>query len=166
MVHRSSGTYASRNTLHRWLNRYREGGVAALADRSKRPAGCSHQIAAEVEAKICDIRRPHPDWGPTRLKFDLARSGVEPVSGRIDDHSRFCVAARLVKYGNTKAVCSTFSQAMQQYGVPEQILTDTVESSLAAFLKVPMKCGSTGFAGKTVPPSAHQSSLADHNRQD
>jgi transposase-like protein len=32
----------ARQTLHRWIARYRRGGLGALADMSHRPKGCPH----------------------------------------------------------------------------------------------------------------------------
>ncbi|GAA4603635.1 hypothetical protein GCM10023195_12150 [Actinoallomurus liliacearum] len=69
----------SRQTLHAWMRRYREGGLSGLADRSHRPASCPHQTAAEVEALVCELRRAHPRWGPARLAHELQRQGVAPV---------------------------------------------------------------------------------------
>jgi hypothetical protein len=34
----------TRQSVHAWVRRYRAGGLAALADRSHRPASCPHQI--------------------------------------------------------------------------------------------------------------------------
>ncbi|MDQ0426711.1 transposase InsO family protein [Cellulomonas iranensis] len=42
----------------------------------------------------------------------------------IDDHSRFCVCARLMPAERTRFVCEGLSDALDQHGVPEQILTD------------------------------------------
>src|SRR5712691_7089902 len=42
----------------------------------------------------------------------------------IDDHSRFCVSARLMMRERTQAVCDGFSSAMRAYGLPAQVLTD------------------------------------------
>jgi len=42
----------------------------------------------------------------------------------IDDHSRFCVMARLVERATAKPVCDALLEALQRHGVPEQILTD------------------------------------------
>src|SRR2546430_17411037 len=43
----------SRQTLHAWMRRYRDGGLAGLADRSHRPVHCPHQTVAEVEGLGC-----------------------------------------------------------------------------------------------------------------
>lgn len=68
--------------MHAWIARYELRGLSALADRSHRPSACPHQVAAEVEALICELRREHPGWGPRRIEHQLARQGVEPVPGR------------------------------------------------------------------------------------
>ena len=68
-----------RQTVHEWLARYEAGGLENLADRSHRPAGCPHQMAAEVEVAVAEMRRAHPGWGPRRITFELDRAGVSPL---------------------------------------------------------------------------------------
>lgn len=69
----------SRQTLHSWLARYEAEGLEGLVDRSHRPARCPHQMPAEVEAALLELRRSRPYWGPRRLVFELAKRGVRPV---------------------------------------------------------------------------------------
>jgi transposase-like protein len=53
----------SRQTLHAWLRRYaRDGAVLNLEDRSSRPHGCPHQMAAELEARVLVLRDANPRW--------------------------------------------------------------------------------------------------------
>ena len=42
----------------------------------------------------------------------------------VDDHSRFCVSARLMPRERTQLVCDGFAAALKAYGTPEQVLTD------------------------------------------
>ena len=42
----------------------------------------------------------------------------------IDDHSRFCVCARLVVRATAQPVCDALVEALRQHGIPDQILTD------------------------------------------
>src|SRR5205807_2259492 len=42
----------------------------------------------------------------------------------IDDHSRFCVSARLMPRERTQLVCDGFLAALRVHGVPQQVLTD------------------------------------------
>jgi transposase InsO family protein len=72
----------ARQTVHEWLARYAAGGLAGLADRSSRPSSCPHQMPAVVEARIAGLRRDHPGWGPSRIRWELERAGVAPLPGR------------------------------------------------------------------------------------
>ncbi len=73
----------ARQTVHEWLARYAShGGLAGLADRSSRPESCPHQMGAVVEARIVGMRRAHPGWGPSRIRWELERAGVQPLPGR------------------------------------------------------------------------------------
>lgn len=69
----------SRQTLHAWLVRYEAEGLDGLADRSHRPVSCPHQMPAQVEATVLELRRSRPYWGPRRLVFELAKRKVSPV---------------------------------------------------------------------------------------
>lgn len=69
----------SRQTLHTWLARYEAEGLEGLKDRSHRPVSCPHQMPAQVEAALLELRRSRPYWGPRRLVFELARRNVSPV---------------------------------------------------------------------------------------
>jgi hypothetical protein len=69
--------------VHEWLVRYaNDGGLAGLADRSSRPAWCPHEMGAVVEARIVGMRRDHPGWGPSRVRWELERARVAPLPGR------------------------------------------------------------------------------------
>ena len=70
----------TRQTVHRWVARYRESGLDGLADRSHAPKAHPWQLSAEVEAVICDLRTAHRSWGPRRLVFELERRGHPGVS--------------------------------------------------------------------------------------
>ena len=71
-----------RRTVHRWLVRYATEGLAALSDRSSRPDRCPHQIAPEIEARIVELRRAHPGWGPRTIGSKLRRE-LEQLSRRV-----------------------------------------------------------------------------------
>lgn len=73
----------SRQTVHSWLRRYEQGGLAALADRSHQPRSCPHQMPPVIEARVVELRLGHPVWGPARLAHQLAREGAEPVPSRM-----------------------------------------------------------------------------------
>jgi transposase InsO family protein len=187
----------SRQTMHTWLARYETGGLEHLADRSHRPASCPHQMPAEVEAMVLEMRRWKPYWGPRRLVLELrrrrapmvpsesavyrclVRAGViDQVRSRrriedwkrwersqpmelwqmdvvggflladsttakaltgVDDHSRFCVSARLMPHERTQLVCDGLSAALRRHGVPEQILTDNGKVFTGKYAQPPVE---------------------------
>jgi transposase InsO family protein len=72
----------ARQTVHDWLARYGSEGLGGLADRSSRPLSCPHQMDSVVEARIVELRRAHPGWGPRTILYWLEREGVAPLPGR------------------------------------------------------------------------------------
>lgn len=172
----------ARQTVHVWLRRYADRGLAGLVDRSSKPDTCPHQTPVEIEARIVEMRRAHPGWGPRTIGYHLEREGVVPVPSRssiyralvrhnlvdpqrrrkrrsdykrwertrsmelwqmdvmggvylvdgtelkvvtgIDDHSRFCISAKVVRRATANPVCDALAEAMRRHGIPDQILTD------------------------------------------
>ncbi|MCA1695747.1 MAG: IS481 family transposase, partial [Actinobacteria bacterium] len=70
-------------------------GLAGLIDRTHRPPSCTHQAPAEVESKVCELRREHPRWGPRRIAHELARTAPEDTGLP----SRSTVYRILVRHG-------------------------------------------------------------------
>lgn len=71
--------------------------------------------------------RSHPMelWQMDVMGGVRLESGAElKVVTGVDDHSRFCVAAGLVRQAVSKAVCAVLADALRRYGVPDEILTD------------------------------------------
>jgi len=65
-------------------------------------------------------------------------SSAKALTG-IDDHSRYCVSARLMASERTQSVCDGFSSAMQAYGVPLQVLTDNGKVFTGRFAQPPVE---------------------------
>jgi putative transposase len=61
----------SRRTGYKWLERYREEGVAGLADRSRAPLHHVQAITAAIAAQCLAARRAHPSWGPLKVRAFL-----------------------------------------------------------------------------------------------
>jgi transposase InsO family protein len=208
----------SRQSVHTWLNRYAEQGLAGLEDRSRRPESCPHQASPQVEAAVCELRRAHPRWGARRIEFELGRNGcpgrvptrmtvyrilvrhglIAPVKrGRsrkdykrwqreepmqlwqmdivggvwlpgaveakvvtcVDDHSRYAVAAKVVRRATGRAVCTAFAEALLRYGIPEEILTDNGKQFTDRFGKggevlFDRICRTNGIAHRLTQPAS------------
>jgi transposase InsO family protein len=58
---------------------------------------------------------------------------VNPATGEVreakvvtavDDHSRYCVSAKVVEHATSRSVCLAFAEALVRLGVPQEVLTD------------------------------------------
>lgn len=56
----------SRTTAHKWVRRWRAEGDRGLYDRSSRPLTTPHRTPADVENRICELRRDRK-LGPARI---------------------------------------------------------------------------------------------------
>ena len=57
----------------------------------------------------------------------------------VDDHSRYCVSARLMARERTQSVCDGFSSALNTYGLPAQVLTDNGKVFTGRFAQPPVE---------------------------
>lgn len=64
-----------RQTGYKWLERYQECGLTAMADRSHAPMNRPHAMEEELREALLSLRRKHPSWGPKKLKAVLERTG-------------------------------------------------------------------------------------------
>ena len=67
----------SRKTAHKWIGRHREGGMAALADRSHARLGGTDRVSEEITQAIIDCRARHPTWGPKKIAV-IVRTLAKP----------------------------------------------------------------------------------------
>jgi transposase InsO family protein len=63
----------SRVTGYKLFNRYRECGLTALNDRSRRPYRHANKLPFQVERTILAIKREHCSWGAPKIREKLIR---------------------------------------------------------------------------------------------
>lgn len=72
----------SRNTVRKWLRRYQPGKPSSLAEQSRRPQRCPHQIAPGLEGQIVKLRQ-QTGFGAERLKHEFALSCSHNAIARV-----------------------------------------------------------------------------------
>src|SRR5213080_3117955 len=95
-----------------------------------------------VRAAVIDPitrRRRRETWKRWEHGFLLADGSSAKALTGIDDHSRYCVSARLMASERTQSVCDGFNSAMQAYGVPLQVLTDNGKVFTGRFAQPPVE---------------------------
>ncbi len=71
--------------------------------------------------------------------FLLADGSRAKALTGVDDHSRFCVSAKLMARERTRAVCEALAAALRRHGVPQQILTDNGKVFTGRFAHPPVE---------------------------
>jgi transposase len=63
----------SHKSVRAWLRRFRQDGLPGVADQSHRLHHHPGQLTAEIEARVRELRRTHPRWGPRGLVHEPER---------------------------------------------------------------------------------------------
>ncbi|WP_460717084.1 IS481 family transposase, partial [Micromonospora taraxaci] len=115
------GPIPSRITVHRVLIRH---GLIDPAPRRRR----------REDYRRWERGRPMELWQMDIVGgIQLADGGEAKVVTGVDDHSRFCVIAAVVRRATGRAVCLAFAEALQRFGVPDEVLTDNGKQFTARF---------------------------------
>jgi transposase InsO family protein len=108
----------SRKTGYKIFNRYKEEGLEALCDRSRRPVRYANQLPEPIERLIVEAKRDKPHWGARKIRELL----VKKLAGDVRIPARSTVHAVLDRHGfvsqarkrraANKAVGTQLSQAV------------------------------------------------------
>ncbi|HEY9557826.1 MAG TPA: helix-turn-helix domain-containing protein, partial [Acidimicrobiales bacterium] len=90
----------SRKTGYKIFNRYREHGLEALSDRSRRPVRYANQLPPQIESLVVDLKRNKPHWGARKIRELLVRR----LAGDVRVPAKSTIHAVLHRHGLVKPV--------------------------------------------------------------
>ncbi|CCF17814.1 transposase [Pseudorhizobium banfieldiae] len=85
----------SRKTGYKIFNRYKDDGLEALTDRSRRPVRYANQLPDTVEAMIVRLKKEKPYWGARKIRELL----VKRLAGDVRIPAKSTVHAVLDRHG-------------------------------------------------------------------
>ncbi|MCK3777604.1 IS481 family transposase [Ensifer sesbaniae] len=85
----------SRKTGYKIFNRYKDDGLEALTNRSRRPVRYANQLPGAVEAMIVSCKKEKPHWGARKIRELL----VKRLAGDVRVPSKSTVHAVLDRHG-------------------------------------------------------------------
>src|SRR5213593_3728830 len=88
----------SRKTGYKIFNRYKEHGLAALSDRSRRPVRYANQLPQQVESLIVRLKAEKPHWGARKIRELLVRR----LDGDVRVPAKSTIHAVLDRHGLVK----------------------------------------------------------------
>ena len=97
----------SRKTGYKIFDRYKEHGLEALSDRSRRPARYANQLPSQVESPIVSLKRNKPHWGARKIRELLLRR----LPGDIRLPAKSTIHAVLDRHGLVKRMGKRRSRA-------------------------------------------------------
>jgi transposase InsO family protein len=86
----------SRQTGHKWLRRYHDGGYVGLVEQSRRPLSSPLTTGEEIVVSILELRDHHSTWGPDKIARVLTRTLGDEAP------SKSTVARILQRVGKTR----------------------------------------------------------------
>ena len=88
----------SRKTVYKIFDRYREQGLAALSDRSRRPVRYANQLPEQIEGLIVRLKAEKPHWGARKIRELLVRR----LDGDVRIPAKSTIHAVLDRHGLVK----------------------------------------------------------------
>jgi transposase InsO family protein len=88
----------SRKTGYKIFDRYKEHGLEALTDRSRRPVRYANQLPQQLEAAIVGLKRDKPHWGARKIRELLVRR----LAGDVRVPAKSTIHAVLDRHGLVK----------------------------------------------------------------
>ena len=89
----------SRKTGYKIFERYKEHGLEALTDRSRRPVRYANQLPQQIENLIVVAKREKPHWGARKIRERLVRR----LDGDIRVPAKSTIHAVLHRHGLVKS---------------------------------------------------------------
>lgn len=67
----------SRQTIHKWVNRFKEHGADGLVELSRRPHNSPNRTSGKDAQLVLDIQKKHQGWGGRKLRQRLINKGYD-----------------------------------------------------------------------------------------
>src|SRR5919109_2319332 len=90
----------SRKTGYKIFDRYKEHGLEALNDRSRRPVRYANQLPQQIESLIVNLKRDKPHWGARKLRELLVRR----LAGEVRIPAKSTIHAVLHRHGLVRPI--------------------------------------------------------------
>ena len=142
----------SRATVHRILVRH---GLVITRSRRRKP---SEYVRWQRPAAM-QLWQLGIVYGPRLVDTVTGELREARIVTGVDDHSRYCVLARVVERATRRAICLAFSEALERYGAPEEVLSDNGKQFTGRFgrggeVLFDKICRRNGIAHRLTAPSS------------
>jgi putative transposase len=111
----------SRKTGYKWVERYGEGGVESLGDKSRAPLHHPNVVTKDVERLVLGAREKHPHWGPRKLLVVLQRKNPELSLPAASTVGQILKRRGLIKRRRRRVYSAPNGSDLGEYAAPNSI---------------------------------------------
>jgi transposase len=152
----------SRKTGYKMFDRYKEHGLAALSDRSRRPVRYANQLPEQIEGLIVRLKAEKPHWGARKIRELLVRRRIDSAAATVGRLRSDMVSAATARRGRLhhdgRAVRAVIPPQVDAYAPPAPATRNTGRPCCTPWsLEIFASTGSE--ASKPFTPSLSYTSL-------
>jgi putative transposase len=117
-----SETYeVSRNTIYKWIKRYKQGGNEGLTERISAPRRHPNATSLEVARELTEFKMQHKCWGPKKVVFWLKKYRPGQPWPAVSTSSHLLKQAGLVKTRKKRSRCLPYTEPFQECSGPNMV---------------------------------------------
>lgn len=111
----------SRKTGYKWIERYEEEGLIALADQSRAPHAHPHATSERIKNLVLSEREKHPTWGPKKLVVVLERKNPGLVFPAPSTVGEILKRNGCIKKKRRRVYSAPHREILREYGSPNAV---------------------------------------------
>jgi putative transposase len=111
----------SRNTVYKWIKRYKQVGNTALTEKDRAPFHHPNATSLEIARKVVSAKLHHPSWGPRKVIYWLKTRYPDRVWPAISTAGQILKRAGLVKVRKKRHHTPPYSEPFQECLEPNMV---------------------------------------------
>ena len=111
----------SRNTIYKWIERYKQGGNEGLTDRISAPRRHPNATSLEIGRELTDFKIQHKHWGPKKVVSWLKQHRSGQPWPAVSTASSILKQAGLVKTRKKRSRTAPYTEPFQECSGPNMV---------------------------------------------
>lgn len=111
----------SRNTIYKWIERYKQGGNEGITDRISAPRRHPNATSLEISRELTETKMQHSGWGPKKVVAWLKQHRAEKPWPAVSTASNLLKQAGLVTTRKKRLRTVPYSEPFQECSGPNMV---------------------------------------------
>lgn len=111
----------SRNTIYKWIKRYKQGGNESLTDKTAAPLRHPNATSLEIAREIVTLKLKYKSWGPKKIIFWLKQHQPDRSWPAVSTAGNILKQAGLVNHRKRRSKTPPYAQPFQECRGPNLV---------------------------------------------